>query len=248
RIQLSSLQEIDDMVNRSLIVTAVLLYGTIAAVTEAAVNVKPAPVIIRPPFRPFCYCPAGYVTRWVWPYCKCYKFVRDLASWAEAKVYCGVLRARMVEDRDFSTHYWLRWQLRNLRIINRHHLLEKQEYWLGATDIAREGLWKWDPSYTNVGPTFWISGQPENYLGYQNCMAIKRRPFTSVNSYYYDWFDDDCYQKKFYICEKRAWFCWGWPCLHKLDESKTEVSKYYIPGDVTREKMEKQQAATDSGA
>ena len=33
---------------------AVLLYATIAAVTEAAVNVKPAPVIIRPPFRPFC--------------------------------------------------------------------------------------------------------------------------------------------------------------------------------------------------
>ena len=27
-----------------------------------------------------------------------------------------------------------------------HHLLEKPEYWLGATDLEQEGTWVWDPS------------------------------------------------------------------------------------------------------
>ena len=60
-----------------------------------------------------------------------------------------------------------------------------------------------------MGYRNWLSGEPNNYLGYQNCLAIKRR---LPNRRSYGWFDDDCYQKKFYICERRGWYCWGRYC------------------------------------
>ncbi|KAK2178147.1 hypothetical protein NP493_560g01040 [Ridgeia piscesae] len=151
------------------------------------------------------------------------------------------MRATMVEDRDSSSHSFLRWKLKSLEMRNHHHLLEKQEYWLGATDLEVERRFRWDPSYTYVtSPTYWMYGngvplqEPNNYLGYQNCMAIKRRPHTNINSYYYDWIDDDCYQKKFYICERRGWFCWGWQCFHRLYRKMPTVD---IPRDMTAEKM-----------
>ncbi|KAI0236339.1 Perlucin [Lamellibrachia satsuma] len=194
------------MVNRSLILRAVLLCvaTVVSAATikdDPAIGVKPIP---RP--RPLCVCPKGYevrredTTKWS---CQCYKFVRDLASWAEAKVYCGVLRARMVEVKDSATHYWLQGQLYHREFSYKHHLLEKAEYWLGATDLEVEKVWKWDPSNTYASFFHWLPNEPNNYLGYQNCLAIRRRCWDA-KCIDYGWFDDDCYQKKFYICEKRG--------------------------------------------
>lgn len=60
-----------------------------------------------------------------------------------------------------------------------------------------------------MSPTYWLRREPNNYLLYQNCMAIKER---SPNSRTYSWFDDDCYQKKFYICERRGFYCWSYNC------------------------------------
>ena len=74
-----------------------------------------------------------------------------------------------------------------------------------------------------MGYRNWLSGEPNNYLGYQNCLAIKRR---LPNRRSYGWFDDDCYQKKFYVCERSGWYCWGWPCWQKYAKGpKTSISK-----------------------
>ena len=76
-----------------------------------------------------------------------------------------------------------------------------------------------------------------NYLGYQNCLATKRH--TTFGSIYrkYTWFDDDCYQKKFYICERRGWYCWGWTCWLKYNK----LQKAEIPLDAAKARK----AATD---
>jgi len=69
---------------------------------------------------------------------------------------------------------------------------------------------------TAVAPLFqhWLPNEPNNYLGYQNCMAIRRRCWDA-KCIDYGWFDDDCYQKKFYICEKR-----GYSIIKPVDDVK----------------------------
>jgi len=73
---------------------------------------------------------------------------------------------------------------------------------------------------TAVAPTFehWLPNEPNNYLGYQNCMAMRRRCWD-MRCIEYGWFDDDCYQKKFYICEKRGW---PYPPIKEVDDVKDE--------------------------
>jgi len=85
-------------------------------------------------------------------------------------------------------------------------------------------------------PSVLILADDTGYLGYPHCMAIKRRPYTNVNSYYYDWIDDDCYQKKFYICERPSWCCWDRSCLRKLDASKVVFKKYFLSAGAVKEK------------
>ncbi|KAK2178148.1 hypothetical protein NP493_560g01121 [Ridgeia piscesae] len=212
-----------------LLIAAVVLLCVIAATTGRSQPHIPSQWPTPRPPRPFCYCRPGFTWRRLprWPYCQCYKFVRDLASWAEAKVYCGVMRAHMMEVRTSATLFWLTGQLNARESTFRHHLLEKPEYWLGATDLTSEGQWRWDPSNTVV-PGFWMpGGQPDNYLGYQNCLAIKRRPWVGIT---YRFFDDDCYQKKFYICERRGWYCWGQQCWRRY----SRLPKTLIPSRVAK--------------
>ncbi|KAI0236338.1 hypothetical protein LSAT2_013090 [Lamellibrachia satsuma] len=138
--------------------TAVLLFTVVfAALVDAG---------------PWCECPDGFTPRYVAkrPHCWCYKFARDLASWAEAKVYCGVMRAWMMEVKEATTQSWLK-----------HRLYDSRDTYA---------------SYVK-----WLPSEPDNYLGYQNCLAIRQRCSDDVDCVDYGWFDDDCYQKKFYICE-----------------------------------------------
>ena len=76
-----------------------------------------------------------------------------------------------------------------------------------------------------MGPRYWFNREPSNYLGYQNCLATKERP---QNRRYYAWFDDDCYEKKFYICERSGWYCWGWTCWRRYSSG----AKVILPWNV----------------
>ena len=67
-------------------------------------------------------------------------------------------------------------------------------------------------------------------MRYQNCMAIRER---SQNSPGYVWFDDDCYEKKFYICERRGWYCWGYNCWGLYSKGP----KMHIPMSVASRKL-----------
>ncbi|KAI0239053.1 hypothetical protein LSAT2_010200 [Lamellibrachia satsuma] len=215
--------------------TAVVDEGTLLCIvgTVSAINELPNLGLVHMPppprYRPFCYCRPGFEWRPYarWPFCRCYKFVRDLATWAEARTYCQVLRGNMMEVKDSATQFWLQSKLIRKQASYSHHLLEKAEYWLGATDLEQESKWTWDHSYSNMGYLNWLTGEPNNYVGYQNCLAIKRR-LPSRRSY--GWFDDDCYQKKFYICERRGWYCWGWQCWRKYSAR----AKTIIPLSVAR--------------
>ncbi|KAK8754118.1 hypothetical protein OTU49_011886 [Cherax quadricarinatus] len=69
-------------------------------------------------------------------------------------------------------------------------------YWLGATDEAVEGNWKWvDGSSVKLGTPFWLPCTHEPNGGtLQNCLAI-----TVSSSYYFT--DDTCTKSMTPICE-----------------------------------------------
>ncbi|KAK2177490.1 hypothetical protein NP493_595g01030 [Ridgeia piscesae] len=114
------------------------------------------------------------------------------------------MRAWMMEVKDDTTQSWLKWRLHDYQGYHHHHLLEKAEYWLGATDLQWEKHWKWDNSNTYASYFKWLPSEPNNYLDHQNCLAVRQRCPDDADCIDYGWFDDDCYQKKFYICETKG--------------------------------------------
>ena len=71
----------------------------------------------------------------------------------------------------------------------------RQFYWIGFTDQAREGNWKWSDgssaSYTNWRTA---SGEPNNWGGNENCAET-----TNDGK----WNDNNCERKFAFICKKR---------------------------------------------
>lgn len=69
------------------------------------------------------------------------------------------------------------------------------DWWLGASDEASEGQWRWTSGNTLEQHTNWAPKKPDNNYG-QNCLQM----LASAN---YFWNDQTCTNKIHYICEKR---------------------------------------------
>ncbi|VDI74243.1 Hypothetical predicted protein [Mytilus galloprovincialis] len=70
----------------------------------------------------------------------------------------------------------------------------KPAYWIGATDFETEDVWKWNTTQTMVTVTDWSPGQPDNYLGNQDCVQI-------MTSEGYRWDDNLCEALRAFACE-----------------------------------------------
>jgi len=67
--------------------------------------------------------------------------------------------------------------------------------WIGATDHAKEGEWKWiDNSLANPEDLNWNQNQPDNYNGRQHCATLLKSSFLLV--------DDYCSSRYFGLCER----------------------------------------------
>ena len=84
-------------------------------------------------------------------------------------------------------------------------------YWIGMSDKANEGTWKWTDGSILSGYKNWKSSQPSNNYGNQHCAAIVMSSGTfrlGPPSYYYlndhnaQWNDLECHFLFGYICEK----------------------------------------------
>ncbi|KAK0140031.1 CD209 antigen-like protein D [Merluccius polli] len=82
---------------------------------------------------------------------------------------------------------------------NRYHYYLKQEFvrrqagdhWIGLSDGDTEGTWKWVDG-TIMTSSFWVSGQPNDYGGGQDCVSTRED----------GWNDDPCAYQYHWICEK----------------------------------------------
>ena len=64
-------------------------------------------------------------------------------------------------------------------------LVEELGYWIGLTDLAIDGTWRWQESHQEPSYTNWASGQPDNGID-EDCVCI------SGDDSFKGWYDSFC--------------------------------------------------------
>ena len=88
--------------------------------------------------------------------------------------------------------------------IKNKYLNTRGIYWIGLSDIDKEGEWKWTDGTGLTGYNKWKRGQPNN-IGDQDCVAILEGgdyPAGPTRHHNAEWNDLTCSRKLGYICEK----------------------------------------------
>ncbi|NWQ95816.1 CL17A protein, partial [Burhinus bistriatus] len=123
-------------------------------------------------------CPAG----WVQFAKTCYFFSSTTIHWLAAKEHCAHFNAHLaIVDTEQENKFLA------------NHIMENRVFWLGLTDMHKEGDWQWVDG-RSLSLTFWNSGEPNN-VGHhgEDCATI----FS--NGY---WNDITCSSPKAWICER----------------------------------------------
>ncbi|XP_074917268.1 uncharacterized protein LOC142045975 [Chelonoidis abingdonii] len=92
----------------------------------------------------------------------CYFFSTSTKSWPDAKQFCADQRSGLVIVNTAEEQRFLS-----------NHITESNVYWLGLSDSAKEGEWRWlDGSLLSV--RFWGTGEPNN-VGHQgeDCASLR---------------------------------------------------------------------------
>ncbi|XP_041098899.1 lectin-like [Polyodon spathula] len=94
---------------------------------------------------------------------KCYQYVRDRKTWADAELYCRSLGGNLASIHSVEDNQAIQNLIRNNDASNGYT-------WIGGSDCFKEGSWywtdgsKWD--YNN-----WNKGEPNNF-GIENCLQF----------------------------------------------------------------------------
>uniref|UniRef100_A0A8C5A5A1 C-type lectin domain-containing protein n=1 Tax=Gadus morhua TaxID=8049 RepID=A0A8C5A5A1_GADMO len=114
--------------------------------------------------------------------CKCYSFTAWSGSWNKSREFCVVHGADLVVvDSKEEMDYINRW-------LGGH-------IWLGATDEASEGMWRWvDGTVLSAASPSWSGGKPDGGKD-KNCLkSVWERPNI-------EWTDESCEDNRYGICE-----------------------------------------------
>ncbi|NXQ81080.1 CL17A protein, partial [Nyctibius grandis] len=127
----------------------------------------------------FCTtCPAG----WQQFAKNCYFFSTATKPWLAAKDSCARFNAHLAIVNDEQENKFLS-----------IHIMENRVFWLGLTDMHREGDWQWVDG-RSLSLSFWNSGEPNN-IGHHG---------EDCGSMYFSgrWNDAPCSNTKSWICER----------------------------------------------
>ena len=121
-------------------------------------------------------CPGG----WYKFGCKCYQVSNALGSWNKSRELCVSFGADLVvvdskEEMDFISRYG-------------------GDTWLGATDEASEGMWRWvDGTVLSVDNPSWSGGKPVGGKD-KNCLRV-------WGQHNITWTDESCEANRYGLCE-----------------------------------------------
>ncbi|KAL2079235.1 hypothetical protein ACEWY4_024979 [Coilia grayii] len=120
---------------------------------------------------------------------KYYYFSTDNKKWTESRDACVTMGGHLViietqEEQDFLIH---------------HNPAQNQDYWIGLTDSAEEGKWRWvDNSLLNNNTKYWRGTEPDNWKDQEDCARV------NVNRVRDSWYDSSCEDRYKRICESKA--------------------------------------------
>ena len=120
-------------------------------------------------------------------------FFRDAGaplSWHDAADFCKKLwngRGSLPKIENEDENQWF------------YHEAGHETVWLGASDLAMEGFWRWQDA-TSLGKTYqkWLRGEPNNKNKIEHCAAIAQ-PWSKKA----EWIDANCTLLKQVACQVR---------------------------------------------
>jgi len=135
-----------------------------------------------PPTSAPIACPVG----WIFYGSSCYKFSDVRKKWIDAKTDCRASGGYLLKIDD----------------ANEQHFISVQQSsgyrtrWIGLTDSAAEGMYRWESDGSLVNYTHWGTEEPNDFAGVEDCVAVWGGSSAGF------WNDDYCDSEKYYICEK----------------------------------------------
>jgi hypothetical protein len=128
-----------------------------------------------------------------------YLLCREMRSWADARSGCTAVGMRLVRIDDDPENQWL---FANANVDPGRSSL----VWIGASDAAVEGEWRWtDGDLFWLGPNTgmvqnglfagWYSREPNDVRGNEDCGSLETKSGTP------GWYDSQCSTVWPFICE-----------------------------------------------
>merc|ERR1712154_404192 len=103
-------------------------------------------------------CPLG----WLDLDGSCYLIGPSTHKWFEAQVYCwdqGGYLAEVTSEEEFS-------------LLEKYFLQDGVYYWIGLSDVASEGEFRWMESHGVLDWANWASNEPNNNGGDEDCVGM----------------------------------------------------------------------------
>lgn len=149
---------------------------------------------------------------WEWTFFhrKCYYFSKCQRNWNDSVAACQEVDAQLVTVESDEEKTFLDVLLKN-----------KDSAWMGLSDLKREGMWQWvDGSpLSDSFRKYWKKGQPNN-LRNQDCVELTLK----------GWNDNNCDNKKFWICKKLETSCsskwWQTPSIAPTVPNPCQIADF----------------------
>ena len=111
----------------------------------------------------------------------CYLWSSEKKNWTAAEDFCLQEGGHLASVTSIATNDFVLEGMRGL-----------SQFWLGGNDIEEEGAWKWTDC-TPWEDTFWLSGEPNNGWGAEDCLEVKHGK----------WNDRRCFGEQGFVCSKK---------------------------------------------
>ncbi|KAK1804336.1 hypothetical protein P4O66_020354 [Electrophorus voltai] len=118
---------------------------------------------------------------------RCYRFFTSRLTWYEAECACVNNGGSLASVHSVAEYKFLQTLVKRVSGF-------LAVSWLGGYDAVSEGHWLWSDG-SKVNFNYWVSNQPDNYNGMENCLEMNYGVELKLN-------DDVCSSRRSFMCVK----------------------------------------------